>query len=642
MGIITTRRALQRTDEGALAEVTSLLVVALLFLVIWLPLSAPSVRGDVYLPPDDTVAKFRMSLGNHGNPPRLFPRVNDTLWITNTSSPVLSSPVVSAGRVYVGTMGGSVLCLSATTGSVLWEHVTGGPIESTPAIEGGRVYIGSDDNRLHCVDAGTGEPIWSTTTGGEIKSSPAVWQGLVIVGSNDFGVHCFNATTGIRIWNFSTGGWVYSSPAVWEGRAYIGSCDGRLYCMNASTGAEIWRFEAAFMPASPAVVDGIVVVGAYDDRFYALDAVNGTEIWNVTVGEGGIYSSATVLRPASHDNIVALVASNNGNLSWVQNGLIRQTWEFGEAIKSSPVFAVNLEDVVPYPQRVEAILLGTEGGTVYAINTRPSMIPPPGYESWWHLDLGTSITASPFIYNNRVYISASNGDGGIVACIGDILPGEETITIDEPAQDAHVVNTFKVMFNGTGVEGKLADILIGEMTFPATWRGDHWEASVSLGATLGPVRVLVRVHGSGDSILIEDSVDVVVRDPKSPNLKVVIVNPKEGVRVDPIAVASGRVEGEYPPLRLEASWDGSGCWTAFVPMRNWTLALTTVDLYYGHHTLHVRAFDGFFTVEDSVKVKVGDVQEDYRLTLWSILAIIGLLAVVAALIMTRPVPPPRT
>lgn len=637
-----TCRALHRIDGGALAEVTSALVVALLFLVIWLPLSAPSVRGVVYVPPDDTVAKFRMSLGNHGNPLWLFPRNNDTMWVTNTSSPVLSSPVVSAGRVYVGTMGGSVLCLSATSGSVLWEHVTGGPIESTPAVERGRVYIGSDDRGLHCLDASTGKPIWNTSTGGEIKSSPAVWQGLVIVGSNDYGVHCLNATTGAPVWNFSTGGWVYSSPAVWEGRAYIGSCDGRLYCLNATTGVEHWRFEARYMPASPAVVGGVVLVGAYDDRLYALDAMTGAEMWNASIGEGGIYSSAAFDRPARL-YVDAFVGDNGGHLSMIRDGVVLRNWALGGSVKSSPVHLQNITDEVPRPPPLDAVIVGTEAGEVVAVNPMYNATDAfYGPEFWWRLRLGTSVTASPFMYNERVYISAANGDGGVIACIGDLWYGEDIIQIDTPVQGAHVESSFDVHFHGTGLAGDTAKVIIGESTFPATWWNDHWLASVSLGGPMGPMKVIARVLGPGDKVLAEDSIDVVVRDPDGPLPKLVIVKPEEDARVDPVAVARGHFVGDYPPLRLEASWDGSGCWTAFAPLEYWTLALTTAGLDDGRHTLRVRAFDGMFVVESSVKVMVGEDLGDISVGDPSVLAIIILLTVVVVLILTRPKLSPRT
>jgi len=634
---------MHRSEWGVSAGTPANLAAVLVLLVLWMPIIVPVVHGDVAYIPDDTVPKFRMSLGNHGNPRGLFPLDNGTLWVTGTDAPMQSSPVVSDGRVYVGTMGGSVLCLSATSGSVLWTYETGRPIESTPAVDGERVYVGCDDGLLHCLDAATGETIWNATTGGEVKSSPTVWQGLVIVGSNDYGVHCFNATHGAPIWNFSTDGWVYSSPAVWEGRAYIGSCDGRLYCLNATTGVEHWRFKAAFMPASPAVVDGVVVVGAYDERLYAIDALTGMEIWNASVGDGGIYSSAAVGKLVRRDYISAFVGDNGGRLSLVQNGTLSRRWDLGGAVKSSPVYLFNLTDALPRPPPLDAVIVGTETGEVVAVNpSYDAMHAFNGQEYWWRLVLGTSVTASPFTYNDRVYISATDGERGVVACIGELLYGEVAVAIDEPAHGSHMLGQFDVSFHATGVGGETAKVLAGGMTFPATWSQDHWEASVSLGATTGPIKIVAMALATGGRVLAESSVDIVVRSPTGPPPRIIIVSPSKGDRVDPIAIATGRVEGDYPPLRLEASWDGSGCWTAFEPRANWTLALTTSGLRDGHHILHVQAFDGMFTGEASVNVDVGEVRREPVVGLTDIGVIVLLLAVAVVLILTRPDPPPKT
>lgn len=603
----------------------------------------PGASADFVNPLFDTVPKFRMALDNHGNPSGWFPEDNGTLWIAETDSPMLSSPVVHEGRVYVGTMEGKVLCLSATSGSLLWEHLTGGPVESTPAVDGGRVYIGSDDRGLHCLDAMTGEPIWNSSTGGEVKSSPIVWRGNVIFGSNDYGVHCLNASRGDPVWNFSTGGWVYSSPAVWEGRAYVGSCDGRLYCLNASTGAELWRFEARYMPASPAVVGGVVVVGAYDDRLYALDARSGAELWNVSVGEGGIYSSAAVNRLGSAEVIDSFVGDNGGRLTRVFNGIATRNWTLGAGVKSSPAYMDMILDEQPRFNFRSAVIFGTEAGEVVAINPRHNATDAfYGPEYWWRLALGSSVASSPFMYNGRVYISATDGDGGLVACIGGLWPGEGVLSFVSPAPGSHVMSAFNVSFTATATGVTEAVVMVGRVTLPATWREDHWEARVVLGGMGGPLRVLATVYSSDGLVLAEGTVYVVARDPSGERPKVTILKPERGERVDPIAVASGRVEGEYPPIRLEASWDDSGCWTAFEPVVNWTLALSTAGLDQGFHTLRVRAFDGMFTDEASVKVEVGEVHEGTEVGLPSVIAIALLLAVVVALVLTRPKPPPKT
>jgi hypothetical protein len=77
---------------------------------------------------------------------------------------MISSPAVVDGRVYVGTMGtygGKVYCLNATTGTHIWNYTTGSSIESSPAVVDGKVYAGSDTNgEVYCF----GLPVSSPTS----------------------------------------------------------------------------------------------------------------------------------------------------------------------------------------------------------------------------------------------------------------------------------------------------------------------------------------------------------------------------------------------------------------------------------------------------------------------------------------------
>jgi outer membrane protein assembly factor BamB len=48
---------------------------------------------------------------------------------------------------------GFVYCLDAGTGSLLWKFQTNGPIVSTPAVQDGIVYIGSMDHQVYALRA---------------------------------------------------------------------------------------------------------------------------------------------------------------------------------------------------------------------------------------------------------------------------------------------------------------------------------------------------------------------------------------------------------------------------------------------------------------------------------------------------------
>jgi outer membrane protein assembly factor BamB len=72
-------------------------------------------------------------------------------WAFTTRARVDSSPVVAAGRVYVGGNDGKLYVLDAATGKSVFEFEAGGPLSASPAVASGRLVIGSQDGKLFCL-----------------------------------------------------------------------------------------------------------------------------------------------------------------------------------------------------------------------------------------------------------------------------------------------------------------------------------------------------------------------------------------------------------------------------------------------------------------------------------------------------------
>ena len=211
-----------------------------------------------------------------------------------------------------------------------WKFATGGPIVSSPSVMDGTVYVGSADRNLYAVDAKTGLMRWKFDAQGDVNSSPAVVDGVVYVVSLNGNLYAVDAATGKQRWAFATEGerrfserglftalpagemmpdpWDFylSSPAVVDGVVYFGSGDGSVYAVDARSGELRWRYKTGdVVHASPAVVDGKVYVGSWDTYFYALDAKNGRLMWRFKTGEDkrahlmmGIQGSAVVSQGA--------------------------------------------------------------------------------------------------------------------------------------------------------------------------------------------------------------------------------------------------------------------------------------------------------------------------------------------------------
>ena len=78
-------------------------------------------------------------------------RSGKAVWTTTTRARVDSSPVVSAGRAYVGSNDGRLYVIDAANGKVISTFEAGGPLSASPAVAGGRLVIGSQDGQLFCL-----------------------------------------------------------------------------------------------------------------------------------------------------------------------------------------------------------------------------------------------------------------------------------------------------------------------------------------------------------------------------------------------------------------------------------------------------------------------------------------------------------
>jgi Ca-activated chloride channel family protein len=67
---------------------------------------------------------------------------------------VLTPPAPANGKIFVGTAGGEVLCLSADKGDKLWSANVGEPIVFQPAVAKGRVYVATSAGSLICLETG--------------------------------------------------------------------------------------------------------------------------------------------------------------------------------------------------------------------------------------------------------------------------------------------------------------------------------------------------------------------------------------------------------------------------------------------------------------------------------------------------------
>jgi outer membrane protein assembly factor BamB len=568
---------------------------------------------------------------------------NTTLWAFETGDPVKSSPVVLDGRVYVGTMGGEVLCLDAYTGHRVWTYMTEGAVESSPAVWGGMVYIGSDDTYVYCLDAIDGDLIWRTATDGEIKSSPIVSEGLVYIGSNDFSVHCLDAEDGGRVWEFETEGYVYSSPSLRDGFAYFGSCDGNMYAVDAASGELEWNYTADFCPASPALTEDLVIFGAYDGLLHYLNRSTGKQEHAVPILFAEIYSSAGLFTydyGLDYDLPMVFVATTAGKMV----GIGPDGEEFWNAshdvgITSSPLVITEVEE--PYDP---FIVYGDEGGRLHAIEIYNPYVTRLAYLHnfvEWHIKLGSSIQSSPFVWHEKIFVGVEKADGGgRVVCIGAIDPDNEAY-VEILGNDNHgadgwfvtcAIHNLKPDSVTIELEGDVRDA-IQKDTLPED--PEEFGASFTVTPPEGFKTVVVRAYQNGELALTHVGEVMSLVDGWN-EVVVTVHHPKDGQDgIEGIFVASGTVSSNYTIERIYAVWDGSGERFNCSGAPNWTVALETSHLEEGEHVLTFVASDGYREGRASVKVFVGEDKTDPVEAL-EMIPLIILIILLLVLFLTKP------
>ena len=262
-------------------------------------------------------------------------------WTFKAGGPIVTSPAIADGVLYIGSMSGHLYAIDQQTGKEKWNFKSRMPIASSPAVAGATLYFVSSAGALAALDTNTGKPKWVFGAEFERKfearnlhgypsaaqtipdawdiftSSPAVANGRVYFGSGDGNVYAVDAQTGVLQWKFPTRDVVHSSPAVANNIVYIGSWDSNLYAIDADTGQEKWSFKAGEDPAihnqvgfqsSPTIVDGMVYVGCRDGHVYALDATTGRKKWDYPTSKSWVIGTPAVR------NGVVYVGSMDGKL----------------------------------------------------------------------------------------------------------------------------------------------------------------------------------------------------------------------------------------------------------------------------------------------------------------------------------------
>ncbi len=243
------------------------------------------------------------------------PDAGRVCWTFTTNGHVECTPVVAAGRVYVGAGDDGIYCLrldpaAADRDRVVW-HAPGDrypDAETSLAVWQDRVYagLGLGGTALCVLDATTGEELARRPLPYPVFSPPAIAGDRLFVGMGrgDYvrpiadpagSLRCFELAGWKECWSAELPATVLGAVAATSDRVVAACSDGCVYLLD-HAGQLLRRWDSRSpLVAGPAVSDRLVCVVNQDGLLVALDARWLQPVWEARLGAPGRYFSAPVI-----------------------------------------------------------------------------------------------------------------------------------------------------------------------------------------------------------------------------------------------------------------------------------------------------------------------------------------------------------
>jgi outer membrane protein assembly factor BamB len=376
----------------------------------------PAVDRVRELFPAESWPSFRNGSGLRGVATSPLPEKLELLWEIETQDGVQSTAAIDAGRVYIGTTEGQLLCLDLSDGREIWrrrsiesadpkDFAMGfiAPITLSPTI----VYAGDEEGVLHAVSRETGKPLWKFPTNGLIKGGATLLpDGRVMIGSHGGHLYGLTADTGEQVWDVPTQGPVNGSQALAGQYTFVTGCDKpvlRIVDVAAGTQhAEATMNDprdarnAFLLIASPAVEGDVLYFGTDGGEVVAFNWRKQEFAWiNSDEERAGQIDSS----PALTDQHV-VIGTGDRRLLCLDKATGKERWQFETrgAITGSPVVVG------------ERAFFGSADRNLYGVNIHD------GAEVW-KFNAGQRFSASPAVGEGRLVIGADQS-GGKIYCFG--------------------------------------------------------------------------------------------------------------------------------------------------------------------------------------------------------------------------------
>ena len=216
------------------------------------------------------------------------------LWRHDTKAPVFSGVGLhGTDTLMFGTMDGSVVLLDRRTQQETLRVKAGGGVVTTPVVAAGKLIVGSRDYLLYGFNLADGSVAWKFSYWFSwIESTPVFADGLIYVGASDYSrVTALDPATGKAAWATPVHGMNWGSPLVTADRVFTGTASQNipgtaiahtagLMALERKTGAVLWQLLAPLAPengfggyaGSLALANDKVIAAGFDGNLVAFPA----------------------------------------------------------------------------------------------------------------------------------------------------------------------------------------------------------------------------------------------------------------------------------------------------------------------------------------------------------------------------------
>ena len=205
-------------------------------------------------------------------------------------------PAIDGERVFAATRNGDVRAFDARTGESLWDTDTDSPLSGGPGIGDGLVLVGSSEGEVLALDEKDGTLKWRARVSSEVLSAPQASEGVSVARTIDGKLFGMSSLDGSRLWVYDRTAPVLtlrgtSSPALAEGAAVAGFDSGQMVAVALADGQPLWETRIAVprgrselermvdIDADPVIANQTVYAVTYQGQVAALELFSGRIIW---------------------------------------------------------------------------------------------------------------------------------------------------------------------------------------------------------------------------------------------------------------------------------------------------------------------------------------------------------------------------